>query len=166
MSDIKVFKLQKVTSKDVIFVLHPISNNTLSRTIRLTKRNPFQPLPLDWALGVFSDDGVYRLYEKGYITFDHNEELVKAAYENGVYFDDKLSFEPAKTEDSDEILRILKSGKRADIVSAIQKYGEDRVKAIVSASASELTTNVVIMLEGLLKTQFIVDGIKDDEVVE
>ena len=160
MSDIKMFRLQKVTSKDVIFVLHPISNNTLSRTIRLTKRSPFQPLPLDWALGVFSDDGIYRLYEKGYITFDNNEELVKLAFENGVYFDDKLSFEPAKTEDNSEILKVLKTGKRNDIVEIIKKFGEERVKTVVSASTAELTTNVVIMLEGLLKTQFIVDGIK------
>jgi len=159
----KIFKLQKVTNKDVIFKIHPISNVTASRTIRLTSRNPYQPLPLDWALGVFSDDGVYHLYEKGYITFDDNDTLVRLAYENGVYFDDKLDFVPAKIEDNKEILKVLKEGKRDAIKGIIEKYGKDRITSIASGAASELSTNVVILLENMLNVQLIVDGIREEE---
>lgn len=161
---IKVFKLKKVTPKDVIFILRPLSNPSLSRVISLTDRNPYQMLPLDWALGVFNDDGNYSLYKKGYITFDKNEELVKEAYAAGAYFSEVLEFEPAKEGQSDKILEILKGGNRSAIEQANKDFGKDIVKSVAIEHASELSMGVVNMLESIFKCQLIIDGDLQEEV--
>lgn len=163
MSETKVFKLIKVTPKDVVFVLHPLSNPSLSKKVVLTSRNPYQMLPLDWALGVFMDDGNYSLYKNKYITFENNNELVKAAYEAGAYFSDVLEFEPAEEKDTDDIIAILKTGNRAKIEDAMKKFGSDRVRDVAISISSELSVNAVAMLENLFKCQLIIDGDKTEE---
>ena len=160
---IKVFKLKKVTPKDVIFVLHPLSNPSLSRTISLTDRNPYQMLPLDWALGIFSDDGNYSLYKRGYITFDKNQELVKEAYNAGAYFSDVLEFEPSEEEQPDKILDILKAGNRSAIEKAIKDYNRDVVKSVAMEHVNDLSMGVVGMLENIFKCQLVIDGENDEE---
>lgn len=158
MSDIKTFKITKTRPGNLLFILHPISNLQMSKEIYLTDRSPSQFVPLDWALGVFLDDGVYKLYKKGHFTFSDNDAVVKAAYEAGVYFDETLDFTPAVTDNSDKVLEVLKSGNRKNIESAIKLYGDDVVKAVAFANTNNLTVNVVRMLEDLFKVQLTLDG--------
>ena len=158
MSDVKTIKVTKTRPGSLLFILHPISNLQMSKEIYLTDRSPSQFIPLDWALGVFLDDGIYKLYKKGHFTFSDNEAVVKAAYEAGVYFDEALDFTPAKADNSDKILEILKSGNRKNIENAIQLYGEDVVKMVAFTNANNLTVNVVRMLEDLFKVQLTLDG--------
>jgi len=164
MPEIKVFKLKKTTPNDVIFVLHPLSNQALSKTVVLTERNPYQMLPLDWALGMFIDDGLYSLYKNGYVTFDENEELVKAAYENGAYFSDVLDFVPSKEENLDKIFKVLQSGNRSAIMDVIKEYGNDSVKNVAIKNANNLSVGVVNMLEQIFKCQLIIDGETSEEL--
>ena len=162
MSEQKVFKIKKTIPGSVLFILHPISNPMLTKQIYLTDRNPMQFLPLDWALGVFMDDGNYKLYKKGMFTFENNDELVKAAFEAGVYFDEHLDFTPAKEDNEKVILSILKSGNRSSIDKAIKDYGSENVKKVAIAYVEELNTGVVRMLENIFKIQLVIDN----EVVE
>lgn len=158
MSEIKSFKVTKAIPGDVIFVLHPISNPAISRTVHLTTRTPSQILPLDWALGIFLDNGIYAMYKEGIFTFNDNKELVKAAYENGVYFDEELDFIPSHEDDTNKILEILQKGVRSEIMSARDQYGSDRVKEVAIANVTDLTTAVVRMLENIYHIQLVVDG--------
>ena len=158
MSDIQVVKITKTRPGNLLFILHPISNLQMSKEIYLTDRSPSAMLPLDWALGIFLDDGNYRLYKGGYFTFSDNDALVKSAYEHGVYFDEKLDFEPVKTDNSEKILEVLKSGNRKNIENAIKLYGEDLVKPVAFAHTGDLNVNVVRMLEDLFKVQLTIDG--------
>ena len=162
MSETKVFKIKKTTPGNVLFILHPISNPMLTKEIYLTDRRPFQFLPMDWALGIFMDDGNYRLYKKGMFTFENNDELVKAAYDAGVYFDEKLDFVPVKEDNDKEILAILKSGNRASIDKAIKDFGRDLIIKVAASNVDSLSTGIVRMLESLLKVQLVIDN----EVVE
>ena len=162
MSETKVFKIKKTTPGNVLFILHPISNPMLTKEIYLTDRRPFQFLPMDWALGIFMDDGNYRLYKKGMFTFENNDELVKAAYEAGVYFDEKLDFTPVKEDNDKEILAILKSGNRSSIDKAIKDFGRDLIIKVAASNVDNISTGVVRMLESLLKVQLVIDN----EVVE
>lgn len=162
MSEQKVFKIKKTVPGNVLFILHPISNPMLTKEIYLTDRRPFQFLPMDWALGIFMDDGNYRLYKKGMFTFENNDELVKAAYEAGVYFDEHLDFVPVKEDNEKEILAILKSGNRASIDKAIKDFGRDLIIKVAASNVDSLSTGVVRMLESLLKVQLVIDN----EVVE
>lgn len=162
MSEQKVFKIKKTVPGSVLFILHPISNPMLTKQIYLTDRNPMQFLPLDWALGVFMDDGNYKLYKKGMFTFENNDELVKAAFEAGVYFDEQLDFTPAREDNEKVILSILKSGNRSSIDKAIKDYGSESVKKVAIAYVEELNTGVVRMLENIFKIQLVIDN----EVVE
>ena len=75
----KSFILKKTTAGEVFTYVSPMSNPTVSRVIHLTDRVPQQILPLDWALGFIIDQGNYSLYKKGYVTFDDNDSLAKAA---------------------------------------------------------------------------------------
>ena len=158
MSDIQAVKITKTRPGNLLFILHPISNLQMSKEIYLTDRSPSMTLPLDWALGIFLDDGVYRLYQGGHFTFSDNDALVKAAYEAGVYFGEVLDFEPATSDNSGKILEILKAGNRKKIEDAMKLYGDDVVKAVTFAHASELSVNVVRMLEDLFKVQLTLDG--------
>lgn len=158
MSEIKSFKITKAIPGDVIFILHPVSNPAISRQVHLSTRTPSQILPLDWALGVFLDNGIYAMYKKGIFTFNDNDALVKAAYENGVYFGEELDFTPSSEKDSGEILTILKSGNRAEIMKARDTYGSDKVKEVAIANVKDLTTSVVNMLENLYHIQLVIDG--------
>ena len=155
---VKNFQIIKTVPGTVLFNLHPTSNPTLVRRIMLTNQNPKQSLPLDWALGIFADPGAYSLYEAKAFTFDDNDAIVKAAFENGVYFDDKLDFTPAKTNRTDTIFAVLKAGNRQAIMDLIDKEGSDAVKDVAIARASDLTTGITKMLETIFKIQLNVDG--------
>lgn len=145
--------IKKTTPNDVLFRLHPIDNPQLTKLIYLNSHQKQQSLPENWALGVFFDEQVYNMYKKGLFTFNDNDGITKAAFENGVYFDDKLDFTPAKDEDLDAILAILKTGKRSEIVSACDKYGAAKVKDVAIVNCNDLTTAVVSMLEQLWNIQ-------------
>jgi hypothetical protein len=158
MSNNKNFTIIKTVPGTVLFTVHPISNPALGRIITLTDRNPKQALPTDWAMGVFANPGVYGLYKSKKFTFDDNDGAVKAAFELGVYFDDKLDFTPAKPNRADAIFATLNSGNRSAIMDIIESDGVDAVKSVAITRANELTTGVVKMLEQIFKIQLTVDG--------
>ena len=155
---IKVYKMKKVIPGDLLIILHPLSNPMISREVFLTDRNPNQMLPLDWALGVFMDNGIYNMYKNGMFTFENNEALVKAAYEAGAYFDEALDFVPVKEDNSKIIFEILSSGNRAKIIKAIDDYGKESVLAVAVDKVESLSTGVVQLLESILKVQLTMDG--------
>lgn len=157
MSEVKNYKIIKTIPGTVLFDIHPISNPMLTRRVVLNDQNPTQPVPLDWALGVFAEPGVYELYKTHAFTFDNNS-IVEEAFKAGVYFDDKLDFTPAKPDQESYILGILKSGNRQQILNAIDEKGSDVVKNVAIAKANELTQGVIRMLEGIFKIQLIIDG--------
>lgn len=152
------FTIIKTVPGTVLFSLRPISNPSLQRLIKLTAKNPKQALPVDWAMGVFADPGVYSLYENKAFTFDDNESAVKMAFEQGVYFDDKLDFEPAPQDLTNVIFSILQGGNRAAILKSIEDYGNDLVKDVAIAKANDLTQSVIRMLENIFKIQLTIDG--------
>ena len=150
--------MKKVIPGDLLIILHPLSNPMISREVFLTDRNPNQMLPLDWALGVFMDNGIYNMYKNGIFTFENNEALVKAAYEAGAYFDEALDFVPVKEDNSKIIFEILSSGNRAKIIKAIDDYGKESVLAVAVDKVESLSTGVVQLLESILKVQLTIDG--------
>lgn len=150
------FILKKTTAGEVFTKVSPMSNPTVSRIIHLTDRVPQQVLPLDWALGFIIDQGNYSLYKKGYVTFDNNDALAKAAVDAGVWFD-TFDFTPVESDKVNIILSTLKSGNRTKILEVIEKYGKDEVATVASRNIDELTTAVVAMLENVLKIQLIID---------
>ena len=156
MSEVKSFILKKTCAGDVFTSVSPMSNPTVTREIHLTNHNPQIVLPADWALGFIMDQGNYSLYKKKYVTFNDNDELVKLAVESGVWFE-TVDFMPAKEDQSQKILEVLKSGNRAGIMSLIDTYGKDIVAEVATHNVDELTTAVVSMLENLLKTQLVID---------
>ena len=155
---IKVYKMKKVIPGDLLIILHPLSNPMIIREVFLTDSNPNQMLPLDWALGVFMDNGIYNMYKNGIFTFENNEALVKAAYEAGAYFDEALDFVPVKEDNSKIIFEILSSGNRAKIIKAIDDYGKESVLAVAVDKVESLSTGVVQLLESILKVQLTMDG--------
>lgn len=155
------FTLRKTTPNDVIFYLSPINNVSVRRLVRLTNKAPQIALPEEWALGVLFNDGVYSLYKNGDISFDDNDMVFKRAFEKGVYFDDAPDFEPAKVSDLKDILAIVKAGNRKNIQDAIEKYGREKVLAIVTQNVGDLSTNLVAMLESIFKVQLVV---ADDDI--
>lgn len=157
MSEVKNYKIIKTIPGTILFDIHPVSNPMLTRRIQLTEQNPQQPLPLDWALGVFAVSGAYELYRTGAFTFDDNS-IVEKAFEAGVYFDDKLDFTPAKPDQESYIFGILKGGNRQQIINLINDKGAETVKKVAIAKATDLTQGVVRMLEGIFKIQLIIDG--------
>lgn len=157
MSEVKNYKIIKTIPGTVLFDINPISNPMLTRRILLTEQAPQQPLPLDWALGVFASAGAYELYKTHAFTFDDNS-IVEEAFKAGVYFDDKLDFEPAKPDQEGYIFGVIKGGNRQSILNLIEEKGLETVKAVAIAKAGELTQNVVRMLEGIFKIQLIIDG--------
>jgi hypothetical protein len=158
MSEIKTFTIKKTVPGSVLFTLSPMSNQALKKEIYLTSRMPQQVLPLDWALGIFLDNSVYSLYKQGIFTFNDNDGIVKAAQEAGVYFDETLDFTPVKEDVTLKILKVLKSGVRADILKTIKDYGDDLVKNVVIQYANDLTTGVIGMLENHWHIQLTMDG--------
>ena len=154
----KVFRLRKVVPNDLIIRVYQYDNPQINRFIKMTDRNPYQMLPWQWALSIFMDEGNYNLYKKGYITFDKNDELVKLAYEMGAYFDDKLDFTPAREDNENVVVSVLKAGNRSNIMNAIQKYGRSFVQHVAVTHRDELSAGVVSMLESILQVQLFVDG--------
>ena len=98
------------------------------------------------------------MYKKGIFTFNDNNGVVQAAREAGVYFDEVLDFTPAEADNTNKILKALKSGVRADIMKVIKEYGDDLVRNVVVKYANDLTTGVIQMLENHWKIQLTMDG--------
>ena len=157
MSENKFFTVKKSVPGDVLFVLSPLSNPTISRVIHLTNRMPQQNLPLDWALGIFLDPGLFGLYAKKVITFTDNEGMIQAARDAGVYFGE-IDFTPTTGNEPAEILGILQKGVRLDILNAIKKYGDELVRDVAIKNTDKLTQSVISMLENLWKIQLTMDG--------
>ena len=157
MSELKTFTIKKTIPGSVLFILSPLSNQSLKKEIYLTSRMPQQILPEDWALGIFLDSSLYDMYKKGIFTFNDNDGVVKAAREAGVYFDEVLDFTPTE-DNTGKILKVLKRGVRSDILNAITNYGDDLVKDIVIKYANDLTTGVISMLENHWHIQLTMDG--------
>lgn len=161
MSDVnikKVYTIKKTVPSEIYFTLSPISNPNLVKQIYLTNRLPQQSLPEDWALGIFANDALYNMYKQGYFTFDDNDALVKAAQVNGVYFDEVLDFTPASEKDIDNIYNILKKGNRPEIMAAMDKYGQEKVKNVAISKHDSLPLGVVNVLEGIFGIQLTLDG--------
>lgn len=152
------FVLSKKVAGDVFFTISPASNPSVTRQIYLTNRIPKQSLPVDWALGVFMNPGVYEMYKKGVFTFDDNKAIQKIAQENGVYFDDYELDESETKDNSTEILKVIKSGNRSKIANAINTYGKNVVKDITIANVSSLPSGIVSLLEELLGIQLTINN--------
>lgn len=148
----KNYVLYKTTPMSVLFILHPYSNPGLQRRVYLTDQNPKVALPQDWALGVFQDEEVFRLFRNKCITFDNNEGITKAAFEAGVYFEE-LDFKPAEIDRSEKILATIKAGNHSKILKVIEEEGKDVVAQVAAKHLGELSTTIVKMLESALKVQ-------------
>ena len=59
MSENTFFKIIKTSPNQVMFILHSISNPSLSKLVRLTDRIPEQTVPADWALDLFLNEENY-----------------------------------------------------------------------------------------------------------
>ena len=77
----KTFTIIKTVPSTVLFYLSPISNQSLRKEIYLTNQMPRQSLPLDWALGIFLDNSLYKMYKDGVFTFSDNKGIIQAAKE-------------------------------------------------------------------------------------
>ncbi len=163
MPEVKQFILIKTTPNDVYFTIPLVSNPAIKREIYLTKKRPQQPLPAEYALSIVADASLYGLYKKGYFTFNDNEGLAKLAYEQGYWFDEKFDFEPASTKDNDLIFSILKVGNRVKIEETIKKYGDDKVKDVAISHLSDLTQNVIQLLEKIFRVQLTMDNVAELE---
>jgi hypothetical protein len=150
------YVLTKTRPGDLYITLRPISDTNQMRIIKLTSQMPSTRLPKDWALGVFLDAKVFTFYQKGYFSFgDKTDEIVKAAVDAGVYFGDKEIKDNSNRQN--EVLKVLKEGKRTEIIAFIKKDPE-LVALVTRANIGELTTNVVGLVEDQLGIQLTIDG--------
>ena len=152
----KIFTIKKSRPGNVLFKLASFSNPALQKEFFLTERLPQVKMPLDWALSIFIDEGVYSLLEQGYFTIENYEALIQAATEEGIYFGEELDIENTKDFQKD-ILDVLKKGKRAEILKITDTYGQERVQEVAFTHLSELTMSVIKVLEDLWKIQLKID---------
>lgn len=157
MSENKFFKITKTRPSNVLFYLNPISNPELKKEVYLTNRKPSMTLPLDWALGIFLDNGLYNMYKEGYFTFSNTEELVKEAIAHGVYFDDKLDFTPKSGNEDKLILDALKLGQSGKINALCSQYGDEAVKNVAIYNVDQIPSGVVQFLEKKFGIQLLID---------
>ena len=156
MAERKTIKMINATPNLLFFNLSPYDNPSNVRLIRLGASNTNKAiiLPIEVALGVFTDASAYKLYKKGYITFEDNDLLLREAKEANLYFADELDFKPADKQTNELILTQLQKGSRAALEAAIKQYGRDKVLDIAKVNLDSLTTNVKTILEGLLGVSF------------
>lgn len=156
MAERKTIKMINATPNLLFFNLSPYDNPSNVRLIRLGASNTNKAiiLPIEVALGVFTDASAYKLYKKGYITFEDNDLLLREAKEANLYFADELDFKPADKQTNELILTQLQKGSRAALEAAIKQYGRDKVLDIAKVNLDNLTTNVKTILEGLLGVSF------------
>lgn len=152
----KTIRMINTTPNLIIFNLSPYDNPSNVRLIKLgaSNTNKVITMPISLALGVFTNNEVYRLFKKGYFTFSDINELVSAAKEANLYFADELDFVPADEKTNETILTRLMKGNRAAIESAVKEFGKDKVMDIAKANIDKLTVGVKQMLEQTLNVSF------------
>ena len=152
----QTIRMINTTPNLIIFNLTPFDNPANVRLIKLgaSNLNKVITMPMSLALGVFVDTEAYRLFKKGYFTFDKIDQLVQAAKEANLYFADELDFVPANDKTNETILTQLKKGNRAAIESAIKEFGREKVMDTAKAHIDELTGGVKTMLEQTLNVSF------------
>lgn len=165
MSEQNIFKIKKNIPTNLFFTLTPYSAegiSSLNRQIYLTYRMPEAALPMDWALGIFINPSLYKMYKEGIFTFDNNEALLKAAIEKGLIFEEELSqFNIKQVNKEEEILKIIKKGNRKEILKIIEDEGRDMVISVVSLNIDTLQYAIVQMLESILGVQLTIDGSRE-----
>lgn len=157
VSEGKAFKITKAVPTRVCFSLNSFVNPSVKKFIDLTYRRPSVVVPLDYALGLFTSEGNYKLLQKGIITVSNKELLLKQAIEVGAVFDE-IELPEVSEKDPVNILETLKGGKRSEIDAVIAKFGDDKVKQVAYAYKQELTQGVIAMLEAKWKVQLSMDG--------
>lgn len=154
------YVITKTRPGNVFFSLSPIDNSSQTRIIKLTDHMPSTRLPREWALGVFTNDSVFTMYEKGYFSFGDKSAAIKnAAVEEGVYFGtDSENFVIKDNIGNDaKILETLKNSKsRSEIVDLAKKYPED-VVLIARDNVDDLPTGTIKTIEDTLKVQILVE---------
>lgn len=154
----KYFIITKTIPGEVYFELSPIDNTEQRRVVKLTEAAPTIRLPYNWALGVFLNPIVYKMFQRGIFTFNDVDTVLKAAYEEQVYFDEKLDFEPAQPKVNDDVLTALKSGKKDTILKLMKtETDKSRVLTVAHDHMDELTQGVISFLEKELNVQLIID---------
>lgn len=155
------YVITKSRPGNVYIELHPISNASQQRIIKLTDQMPSTRLPKDWALGVFLDANVFELYKKGYFTFGNKTDEIKAAaIEEGVFFGDEEELAAISDvgDKGKKILTVLKGGKRTEIIDII-KADPEAVVMVARDNVNDLTTGVINLIEEQLKVQIRIDEI-------
>lgn len=144
--DNNYFVITKTVPGNVVFRISPITNSEQYRVIELTEKMPSTRLPKDWALGVFLDQSLFNMFKKGIFTFDDVKAVTQLAIQEQVYFGEELEFEPRPVTYVKDVLGILKSGKRTEILAAL-KEDQDHVLTVATEHINELTGGVVSLLE-------------------
>lgn len=163
MSEQKIYRITKNIPSDLLLAISPLSNREITKTIYLTRKMPTANIPLDWILGIFLDDGLYSMYKKGYFSFDNDAEIIAAAKEANVFFDEDdlklvINKKPEEKDFSKAILTTLKAGFRPKIEELFDKYDKEMVVSVASMNANQLPYAVIQMIEQKYGIQLIADN--------
>lgn len=151
--------IQKTTPGNVVFKLSPVDNPNVVREIYLTSRHPSQALPINYALGIFLNEGVFTLYKKGIFTFKDPAKITQLAIKQGYFFgSESEAFTPAAVDKEASVLAILKGGNRTKILDACKEMGNEYVKMVATVHVEELTQAVILMLQNLWNVQLTVEN--------
>lgn len=155
----KFYVIVKTVPGNVFFSLSPIDNSNQTRVIKLTDEMPKARLPRNWALGVFLNQPVFRMFEKGVFTFEELDTIVADAIQEQVYFGDKqLDFKAAEPNTTQIIENILKEGNKDKIDELFRKHRRDSVMVIAKNILSQLTMETIKMLEERTGIQLVVEN--------
>lgn len=157
MEGAKFFFIRKTIPGMVIFQLRSINNQDRTHMVILTEEQPMARVPADMALWIFYNSEVFKMFENKCFTVENYEALTKLAIEEGLYFEDELTFTPASKNHEEEIAKILKEGAKIKVKELLQKESPEVVVNVARENLDQLTSGTIKYLEEQTQTQLLID---------
>ena len=117
-------------------------------------------IPRQYALGIFVDGTLQKMYEEGYFTVEPAATFTKEVAEIFYPVENKVN-----VASDEEILMALKKGDRVKIKKIVESgvVNKDKVIVLARENIGLISTSMVRDLEKLLSVELVVDGENDGE---
>ena len=117
-------------------------------------------VPRQYALGIFVDGTLQKMYENGYFTVEPAAVFQKEVAEIFYPVENKVN-----VASDDEIMRALTKGDRVAVKKIVESgvVNKDKVIVLARENIGSLSTSMIRDLEKYLSVELIVDGENDGE---
>lgn len=149
-------RLKKERPGAVSLYLQDVEGLKPSRWFSMTEANPKLPINIDYALGIFLDNTLMRMWKANDFVIENEAELYKEARARGIIAEE-FEVPKAKFYSKTAMMEILKKGEEEEIKALFSSPQSKSAYDMAVAKQEELTSGTIKLIEDFIKLQVRID---------